>query len=136
MLEGEPELEATYETVAQAVRDAGFGESTLLACRGALNVEQAMVLAEQHRQGLGLEDEVRISAGHGRIHVQPSDVPVRRRIPNVPGGHDRRSAFDRRIGERRKPGPGVPPPEGERRSGSDRRSGEDRRRPVRSAVPR
>ena len=123
------EIEATYEDVAQAVRDAGYGESTLLACRGVLTLDQAVVIAEQHRQALGLEEEVRISIGHGRIHIQPADMPVRRRLPNVPGGLDRRSIFDRRIAERRQSAADAPL-EGERRSGKDRRSGEDRRRPV------
>ena len=127
MLEAEPE--ATYELVAQAVRDAGYGESTLLACRGSLTVDQAMVIAEQHRQALGLDDEVRITVGHGRIHVEPSDMPVRRRLPNVPGGFDRRSPFDRRFSERRRIAADEPV-DAERRAGSDRRSGRDRRRPV------
>jgi hypothetical protein len=139
MLEGELEIEATYESVAQAVRDAGYGESTLLACRGALGLDQAVTVAEQHRQALGLEEEVRITVGHGRMHVQPSDMPVRRRLPRVPGGLDRRSVFDRRIGERRAPADGAATPllvHGERRSGTDRRSGADRRKPARTGVPR
>lgn len=123
------EIEATYEDVAQAVRDAGYGESTLLACRGVLTLDQAVVIAEQHRQALGLEEEVRISIGHGRIHIQPADMPVRRRLPNVPGGLDRRSIFDRRIAERRQATADAPLA-GERRSGKDRRSGDDRRRPI------
>lgn len=125
----EDEGEATYESVAQAVRDAGYGESTLLACRGALTVDQAIVVAEQHRQALGLEAEIRISFGHGRIHVQPADMPVRRRLPNVPGGLDRRSVFDRRMAERRQSAADAPL-SAERRSGGDRRSGADRRRPA------
>jgi hypothetical protein len=125
----EEEREATYESVAQAVRDAAYGESTLLACRGQLTVDQAIVVAEQHRQALGLEAEIRISFGHGRIHVQPADMPVRRRMPNVPGGLDRRSVFDRRVGERRQPAADAPL-SAERRTGRDRRSGADRRRPV------
>ena len=127
MLEGEGE--ATYESVAQAVRDAGYGESTLLACRGPLTVDQALVIAEQHRQALGLEAEIRISFGRGRIHIQPADMPVRRRQPNVPGGLDRRSVFDRRVEERRQPAADAPL-HAERRTGGDRRSGTDRRRPV------
>jgi len=127
MLEGEHE--ATYERVAQAVRDAGFGESTLLACRGPLGVDQAIVIAEQHRQALELDDEVRITAAYGRIHIEPSDVPVRRRLPSVPGGFDRRSAFDRRFGERRHPAADAPL-DAERRHGGDRRSGNERRRPI------
>jgi hypothetical protein len=130
------EIEATQERVAQAVKDAGFGESTLLACRGELSVDQAAAIARRHRQGLWLEEEVRISVGHGRIYVRPSDVPARRRLPKVADGLDRRSVFDRRIGERRQPADGTPPLEGERRSGRDRRSGHDRRRPVRTATLR
>jgi len=126
MLEGEPE--ATYALVAQAVRDAGYGESTLLACRGQLSLDQAVVIAEQHRRSLELDDEVRITAGRGRILVEPSDMPVRVRLPNVPGGFDRRSPFDRRFGDRRQPAADEPVA-AERRTGSDRRSGEDRRRP-------
>ncbi|HEY8408253.1 MAG TPA: hypothetical protein VIK66_09760 [Gaiellaceae bacterium] len=135
MLESPLEIEASYESVAQAVRDAAYGESTLLACRGALGVEQSVAVAEQHLHALELEDEVRISVGHGRIHVHPADTPARRRLPNVPGGLDRRSVFDRRVGERRK-AVAAQLPHGERRSGTDRRTGSDRRRPVRVGVPR
>jgi hypothetical protein len=135
MLESSLEIEATYESVAQAVRDAAYGESTLLACSGALSAEQAAAVAEQHCHALELEDEVRVTVGHGRIHVQPADTPARRRLPNVPGGFDRRSAFDRRVGERRKL-TAAQLPGGERRSGTDRRTGTDRRRPVRVGVPR
>lgn len=135
MLEGQLEIEATYESVAQAVRDAAYGESTLLACRGSLTLAQAVATAEQHLHALELEDEVRITVGHGRVHVQPADMPARRRLPNVPGGLDRRSVFDRRVGERRRV-VAAQLPHGERRSGEDRRTGNDRRRPARVGVPR
>jgi hypothetical protein len=129
------EIEATREQIARAVTNAAHGESTLLACRGRLSVREAAALAEQQRLVWRLESAVRISAGHGRIHIQPRDVPTRRRILRVPGGLDRRSAFDRRVGERR----ALPAEDpvalaaielhGERRTGTDRRSGGDRRRP-------
>lgn len=128
------ETEATAEGVAQAVKNAAHGESTLLACRGSLSAVQAVAIAEYHRRLLRLEKEIRISIGHGRVHVQPADTPARRRLVNVPGGFDRRSVFDRRVVERRKIPVGDPfalaavREHGERRSGNDRRSGIDRRR--------
>lgn len=139
MLERALEIEATSERVTQAVRNAAHGESTLLACRGSLGIARAVAIAEQQRRLLGLEEAVRISVGHGRIHVQPADTPARRRLPNVPGRIDRRSVFDRRVGERRKTGADDPIAlaairlHGERRTGADRRSGNDRRR---SSAPR
>ena len=135
MLERPLEIKASYERVARAVKDAAYGESTLLACSGALGVAQAAAFAEQHCQALRLEDEVRISVGHGGIHVRPAATPARRRLPNVPGGLDRRWAFDRRVAERRKV-VALQLLHGERRSGTERRSGNDRRRPVRVGVAR
>jgi len=135
------EIEATGERVARAVRDATAGKTTLLACSGALSAKKAAAIAQRLRTLSHVEDQVRISVGHGRIHIQPADRPVRRRILNVPGGTDRRSLFDRRIAERRKL-PADDPialaairEHGERRSGEDRRSGSDRRRQKVSVRP-
>ena len=128
------EAEATAERVARAVKNAAHGESTLLACRGSLTVAQTVAIAEQHRRLLALETEVRITIGHGRVHVQPAATPARRRLANLAGGIDRRSVFDRRVGERRTIALDDPialaalREHGERRSGCDRRSGSDRRR--------
>jgi len=135
------EAEATAERVARAVRNAAHGESTLLACRGSLNVAQTVAIAEQHRRFLGLESEIRISIGHGRVHVQPAATPARRRLANLPGEYDRRSVFDRRVEERRKTALNDPialeaiREHGERRSGRDRRSGIERRRGSSGRVP-
>lgn len=130
------EAEATAERIARAVDKAAHGESTLLACRGSLSVSRAVAIAEQHRRLVGLESEIRITAGHGRVHIHPASRPVRRRVLNRPGGFDRRSVFDRRVEERRKIAADDPIAvaairlNGERRSGTDRRSGVDRRRGV------
>jgi hypothetical protein len=136
------ELEATGERVARAVRDATAGKTTLLACSGALSSTKAAAMAQRLRALSRLEDQVRISVGHGRIHIQPADRPLRRRIANVPGGTDRRSVFDRRVAERRKLAADDPialaaiREHGERRSGEDRRSGGDRRRQKSPTRPR
>lgn len=140
MLENELEIEATREHIARAVRDAASGVSTLLACRGRLSVVDAVAFAQRHCLLGRLEDEVRVSSGRGRIHIQPRDAPRRRRIRGAPSGFDRRSVFDRRMGERRASTADDPAAlaaverHGERRCGEDRRSGTDRRRP--SQIPR
>lgn len=134
------EVEATGERVARAVHDATAGKATLLACSGVLSATKAAAIAQRLRTLSRLEDQVRISVGHGRIYIQPADRPTRRRILNVPGGTDRRSVFDRRVAERRHLQADDPialaliRENGERRGGEDRRSGFERRRRQKSSA--
>lgn len=125
------ETEATYPRIAEAVKNAAFGETTILSSSAKLPVARALAFAEQQRLLTGLEEAVRLSVGHGRIHIEPRDKALRR-APRV-AAEDRRRLSDRRRGERRLRGPDDPIEllvvglVGERRSGGDRRSGADRR---------
>jgi len=126
------ETEATYPRIVEAVKNAAFGETTILSSSTRLTVARALAFAEQQRLLTGLEQAVRLSVGHGRIHIEPRDK-ARRRVPRAAAVVDRRRDSDRRRGERRLRGPDDPIERlvvsvlGERRAGGDRRSGADRR---------
>jgi hypothetical protein len=135
------DTEATYQRIAEAVKNAAFGETTILSSSTKLPVARALAFAEQQRLLNGLEQAVRLSAGHGRIHIEPRDK-ASRRLSGAPREPDRRRVPDRRRGERRVRGPEDPIERlvvgvvGERRTGGERRSGTDRRQARASAAPR
>jgi hypothetical protein len=132
MLEARVEQAASFPRIVQAVKNAAAGETTILSCPDQRSVARACAFAEQQRLLLGLVDEVRVSVGHGRIHLEPRETSPRPKR-RAPVETERRRGPDRRRAERRQRGADDPVERavvavvGERRSGTERRSGHDRR---------